>query len=94
MHPEDLLEAIQEFHIHPNYHKNLDESVEEEINQGIKDIPQDIPARINNDSSSLLAEAQEDIQPQIQSSQEIENCCTYAQRNMETSPPLIEEEID
>ena len=43
--------------MHPNYHKNLDELVEEEINQGIKGIPQDIPASINNDSSSLLGEA-------------------------------------
>ena len=71
--PEDLVAAIHEFHTQDNYHKNLDESIEEEINQGTEEIPQDIPAIMNNDSSSLIAEAQEDIQPQNQSSQGTEN---------------------
>ena len=79
MHPEDLLKSIQEFHMHLKYHKNLDESIEEEINQEIKDIPQYIPENPKNDSSSLIAEAQEDIQPPIQSSQETESCCISVQ---------------
>ena len=61
MHLEDLLEAIQEFHMHPSYHKNLDRSVEEEISQEIKDICQDIPENPNIDLSSLVTKAQEDI---------------------------------
>ena len=76
MHPEDLLEAIQEFHMRPEYHKNLGESVEEEINPEAMSIPQDIPENPNNDSSSVMAKVQEDIQPRIQYSQEIENCYT------------------
>ena len=92
---EDLIAAIHEFHTWDNYHKNIDELVEEEIYQETEEKPQDPTKNItNDDSSSLLAEAQEDIQPQIQSSQEIENCCTSVQRNTETSPPLTEEEID
>ena len=63
-HPEDLLTAIHEFNILLKNYKNIDESLEEEKNQEIKDIPQDIPENPNNDSSSLIAEAQEDIQPQ------------------------------
>ena len=65
MHLEDLLAAIHEFHTQDNYHKYLDESVEEENNHEVKEIPQDIPASTNNDSSSVSAEAQEDIQPKF-----------------------------
>ena len=62
--------------------------------QAVKNIPQDIPKNSNIYSSSLIAEAQEDIQPQNQSSQETENCYTPVQRNIETSSPLTEKEID
>ena len=61
MHLEDLLIAIQEFHMHPSYHKNMDESAEEENSQETPDIPQDIPENSDVDPSSLIAEAQEDI---------------------------------
>ena len=30
MHLEDMLTAIQEFHMHPSYQKNMDESAEGE----------------------------------------------------------------
>ena len=60
--PEDLIAAIHEFHTQDNYHKNLDELVEEEINKETEEKPQDPTENINNDdSSSLLTKAQEDI---------------------------------
>ena len=94
MHLEYLVTTIHEFNILLKNYKNIDESLEEENKQEIMDIPQDIPENSNIDSSSLVVEAQEDIQPQNQSSQETENCCTPVQRNIETSSPLTEKEID
>ena len=94
IHPEDILMAIHEFNILLKSFKNIDELVEEGMNQEILNIPQDIPENSNIDSSSLIAKAQEDIQPQNQSSQETKNCYTPVQRNIETSSPLIEKEID
>lgn len=94
MHHEDLLTSIHEFNLLLKIFKNIDESVEEEMIQEIMDVPQDIPENSNIDSSSLIVEAQEDIQPQNQSSQETENGSTLVQRNIEKYSPLIEKEID
>ena len=62
-----------------------------EIDQGREENPQNSPASTSNDS---LEEAQEDIQPQSQSIQEKEDCCTSAQIQIKISPLLTEEEID
>ena len=91
---EDLLTAIQEFHMHPSYHKNMDELAEEERGQETVQIPQDIPKNSYVDLSSFVVEAQDDILPQIQSSKETESYCTSAQRNTRPSSPLTEDEID
>ena len=64
------MDIIREFHSQDNYHNILDELVEEEINQGIEEKPQDLSEGTSDDSSPLLDEAQEDIQPQNQSSLE------------------------
>ena len=70
MHPEYMLTAIQEFHMHPSYHKNMDEPAEEENSQETVDILHDIPEKLDADPSSLAVEASDDILPQIQSSKE------------------------
>ena len=92
IHPEDLLIAIHEFNILLNIYKNIHESVEEEINQEIKDIPQDILENPNNDSSSLIYEAQEDFQPQNQSPRDKEGDYISVYDEREISP-FTEEEI-
>ena len=56
--------------------------------------PQDLSKGTNDDSSSLLGEAQEDIQPQNQPPQEKEDCCSYIQRKRKMPPFLTKEEID
>ena len=94
MYPEDLLTSIHEFHSQDRYHDNLDELVEEEINQGIEGNPQDLSEGTSDDSPSLLGEAQENIQPQNQPSQEKENYCTSIQRKRKMPPLLTEEEIN
>ena len=68
--------------------------VEEEINQGIEGNPQDLSESTGDDLSSLLSEAQEDIQPQNHPSQEKESYCSIIQRKIKTPPPLTEEEIN
>ena len=62
LHPEDLLEAIHEFHSQYNYHDSLDELFEEEINQEIEENPRDLSEGTSDDLPSLIGEAQEDIQ--------------------------------
>ena len=54
--------------------------VEVVISLEIKEDPQDLFEDTTDDSPSLLGEAQEDIQPQNQPSQEKENLCSSIQR--------------
>ena len=93
-HLESLLEVVHEFHSQIIYHDIQEELVEDEINQEIKEYSQDLFEGTSDDSPSLLCEAQENIQPQNQPSQEKENCFTSIQRKRKMPPLLTEEEIN
>ena len=56
--------------------------------------PQYLSEGTSDDSSSFLGEAQENIQPQKQPSQEKENYCTSIQKKRKMPPLLTEEEIN
>ena len=60
----------------------------------MKENPQDLSKGTNDDSSSLIGEAQKDIHPSNQISQEKEDYCSYIRREIKMPPFLTEEEID
>ena len=60
----------------------------------MKEDPQDLSMGKIDNSSALLCEAKEDIQPHDQSSQEKENNFCSIQRKQRLPPPLTEEEIN
>ena len=86
-HPDNVEETTHEPCIQIEYHNNHEELSETKEDQEIVEYPQGFPASTSTDS---LEEAQEDIQPQIQSSREIKNFCTSAQRKTKMSSPLNE----
>lgn len=90
-HPDNVKETTHEPYMQTECHNNHEELFEIEEDQEKIENPQIFPANSSEDS---LKEAQEDIQPQNQSSQETENCCTLIQRNIKTSSPFTEKEID
>lgn len=73
MHPEDLLTAIQAFHMHPSYHKNADKLDEEENSQEtVKETESCCtPAQRNTRPSSPLVEEEMDQIVNRQPSSEI-----------------------
>ena len=60
----------------------------------MKENPQDLPKGTSDDSSSFLGEAQKDIHPLNQFSQEKEDYCSYIQGNIKMPPFFTKEEID
>ena len=85
-HPDSVTKTIHG--PQTNHHKDQEEFFKSGKYQEIEENPQIFPASTSKDP---LGEAQEDIQPQNQSTQEKEDCCTSVQRKIKI-PPLLTEE--
>ena len=90
-HPDNVEKTTHEPCIQTEYHNNHEELFETEKDQETMENPQIFPAITHEDP---LEEAQEDIRPQNQLTQEKKDCCTSVLRKKKIPSLLTEEEID